>query len=320
VNNSDRTRRCTRPPTASAFARASLQPSLPAAGELGRCAAAPTWIHGIKVLWSLIRGGLKRYLVASSTRSLILTGSGAAFWAAGGAAFRLVQYSSTTRRCTRPLAASDVSATAGTRGGKRRVSLVVVPPRLRDTNRVWSTPVAGTCPPSMRVLASAFLWLMRFCSGAALWVSGGAAFWLGCGFWLPAVKVFRLCSKYFGRAASGGQNIPTAAQQGAAPDRLQPALVPRFGFRRRVSLVVVPRACLAARTKLGLACCSGASFGLLPLMLFSSTPKFLVGSGRSRSARAGRSTTRRCIRPPAASAISSVSARFLSCCGWAGGG
>ena len=30
-----------------------------------------------------------------------------------------------------------------------------------------------------------------------------------------------------------------AAQQGAAPDRLQPALVPRFGFRRRVSLVVL---------------------------------------------------------------------------------
>ena len=39
VANSSTTRRCTRPPTASAFARASLQPTLPAAGELGRCAA-----------------------------------------------------------------------------------------------------------------------------------------------------------------------------------------------------------------------------------------------------------------------------------------
>jgi hypothetical protein len=27
----------------------------------------------------------------------------------------------------------------------------------------------------------------------------------------------------------------TATEQGAAPDRLQPALVPRFGFRRPVS-------------------------------------------------------------------------------------
>ena len=33
--------------------------------------------------------------------------------------------------------------------------------------------------------------------------------------------------------------ILTAAEQGAAPDRLQPALVPRFGFQRRVSLVVM---------------------------------------------------------------------------------
>ncbi len=33
------TRRCTRPPTASAFARSSLQPTLPAAGELGRSVA-----------------------------------------------------------------------------------------------------------------------------------------------------------------------------------------------------------------------------------------------------------------------------------------
>ena len=44
----------------------------------------------------------------------------------------------------------------------------------------------------------------------------------------------------------GSSTSPTAAQQGAAPDRLQPALpslVPRFGrsgLRRRVSLVVLP--------------------------------------------------------------------------------
>ena len=36
---------------------------------------------------------------------------------------------------------------------------------------------------------------------------------------------------------SSGDSTP--AQQGAAPDRLQPTLVPRFGFWRRVSLVVV---------------------------------------------------------------------------------
>jgi hypothetical protein len=40
----------------------------------------------------------------------------------------------------------------------------------------------------------------------------------------------------------GGSKL-TATEQGAAPDRLQPTLVPRSGFRRRVSLVVVlPRA------------------------------------------------------------------------------
>ena len=32
----------------------------------------------------------------------------------------------------------------------------------------------------------------------------------------------------------------TSIQQGAAPDRLQPTLVPRFGFQRRVSSVVLP--------------------------------------------------------------------------------
>ncbi len=38
--NSRRTRRCTRPPTALRFARASLHFGLPAAGELSRCAVA----------------------------------------------------------------------------------------------------------------------------------------------------------------------------------------------------------------------------------------------------------------------------------------
>ena len=42
----------------------------------------------------------------------------------------------------------------------------------------------------------------------------------------------------FCQSQNGKCNIPTAGQQGAAPDRLQPALVPRSGFRRRVSLVV----------------------------------------------------------------------------------
>ena len=53
----------------------------------------------------------------------------------------------------------------------------------------------------------------------------------------------RLCSKVSGRVRlCGNSNALTPAQQGAAPDRLQPcvSLVPRFtsGFRQRVSLVV----------------------------------------------------------------------------------
>jgi len=41
-------------------------------------------------------------------------------------------------------------------------------------------------------------------------------------------------------AQVANQTSQQAAQQGAAPDRLQPTLVPRSGFRRRVSLVVLP--------------------------------------------------------------------------------
>ena len=46
-------------------------------------------------------------------------------------------------------------------------------------------------------------------------------------------------AKGFGSSKRGNCNVLTATQQGAAPDRLQPALVPRSGFRRRVSLVVL---------------------------------------------------------------------------------
>ncbi len=87
----------------------------------------------------------------------------------------------------------------------------------------------------MRVLASALLSAKRAGSGAALWVSGRAAlllwrsFWVSVGaalllvrgFWFSAVDTFRLGSKYFGGAAGGNSNAITAAQQGAAPDRLQ---------------------------------------------------------------------------------------------------
>ena len=46
-STSSPTRRCTRPPTALRFARASLHFGLPAAGELSRCAAALTrWKSG----------------------------------------------------------------------------------------------------------------------------------------------------------------------------------------------------------------------------------------------------------------------------------
>lgn len=45
-------------------------------------------------------------------------------------------------------------------------------------------------------------------------------------------------------------NVSTSTQQGAAPDRLQPSLVPRSGFRRRVSLVVLlPRAAWSRAVK-----------------------------------------------------------------------
>ncbi len=63
----------------------------------------------------------------------------------------------------------------------------------------------------------------------------GAAFRLWCGFWFSVVDMFLLSrrfwvsaadrlwlfSKYFGGAAGGNSNASTAAQQGAAPDRLQ---------------------------------------------------------------------------------------------------
>ena len=113
--------------------------------------------------------------------------------------------------------------------------MVVVLPRSRDGNRVWSTPVADIWSRWMRVLASGLLWLMRFCSSAAFWVSGGAASVFSCSFWFVGRAAFRLwrrfwfsvagrlrlVSKYFGGAAGGGSNVPTAPQQGAAPDRLQ---------------------------------------------------------------------------------------------------
>ncbi len=87
----------------------------------------------------------------------------------------------------------------------------------------------------MRVLASALLSPKAAGSGAAFWVSGGAAFLLVCrfwflggaaflfsrGFWASAAGRFRLISKYFVGAAGGSCNVITAAQQGAAPDRLQ---------------------------------------------------------------------------------------------------
>ena len=93
----------------------------------------------------------------------------------------------------------------------------------------------------MRVLASAFLRLMHFCSGAAFWVSGGAAFRFGCGFWFSADDTFRLWSKYFGGAAAA---IPThQLQHNKALHPTAYSFVPSaraslrsLRFRRRVSL------------------------------------------------------------------------------------
>ena len=87
----------------------------------------------------------------------------------------------------------------------------------------------------------------RFWRGlAAFGFLVGAVFRLWRRFWVSAADRFLLGLKLVGGAAGSGSNSSTAAQQGAAPDRLQPcvSLVPRFtsGFRRRVSLVVVPRA------------------------------------------------------------------------------
>jgi len=46
--NRSRTRRCTRPPTALRSARSSLYFGLPAAGELGRCAARDNFVACLK--------------------------------------------------------------------------------------------------------------------------------------------------------------------------------------------------------------------------------------------------------------------------------
>ncbi len=73
----------------------------------------------------------------------------------------------------------------------------------------------------MRVLVSALLSLKVSGSGAALWVSGRAAFLLWCSFWFSAADTLLRGSKYFVGAAGGGCNVTTAAQQGDAPDHLQ---------------------------------------------------------------------------------------------------
>ena len=118
---------------------------------------------------------------------------------------------------------------------RRRVSLVVVLLRLRDGNRVWSTPVVDMLLRCLRVLVSVFLRLKVFCSRAALWAFGRAAFLLPRGFWLSAAEAFRLCSKCLQGAAGGGSNVITAAQQGAAPDRLQLRLCARASLQAYAS-------------------------------------------------------------------------------------
>ncbi len=55
---------------------------------------------------------------------------------------------------------------------RRRVSLVVVWQRAALCScALLSTPVADTWLRVLQVLASVFLWLMRFCSRATFWVS-----------------------------------------------------------------------------------------------------------------------------------------------------
>ncbi|MEJ7698861.1 MAG: hypothetical protein WKF71_04330 [Pyrinomonadaceae bacterium] len=177
----------------------------------------------------------------------------------------------------------------------------------------------------MRVLASALLALEVSGSGAAFWASRRAAFLLLCGFWLSAADTLRLCSKYFGRAAGGGQNVPTAAQQGAAPDRLQLrlSLVPRYSlrFRRRVSLVVGLQrllflVCKAFGLLAAIFWAVFADFGVGDVLLsaflagfsitfwFSGAPAFqhrrgFLGFGSRRFVQCR--PTRRCTRPPTAS-------------------
>ena len=137
--------------------------------------------------------------------------------------------SSTTNHCTRPPTFRSFLTSL-----RQRVSLSLCCCACLSL-REGSTPVADIGFRSMRVLASALLRLQRAGSGAAFWVSVRAAFllfggfWLlrgaalslWCSFWVSAADMFLLVSKYFGRAASGGANVPTAAQQGAASDRLQ---------------------------------------------------------------------------------------------------
>ena len=75
----------------------------------------------------------------------------------------------------------------------------------------------------------------RFGSGAAFGFLRGAAWSLWRDFWFSGGNTFRLWRGSFGGAAGGARKSITATQQGAAPDRLQPALwsqapvAPAFG-------------------------------------------------------------------------------------------
>ena len=135
--------------------------------------------------------------------------------------------------------------------GRRRVSLVVGPPRLL------------LCV--LDVLKCGFDAFLLWCGLAAFGFVVGAVLRLWRRFWFSGGDTFRLWSKLAGGAAGGGSNLSTAAQQGAAPDRRQ------FGSFYSVSaLLLVGRdwaaagelsRCVAARGLDG----SAVVFGLFAL-------------------------------------------------------
>ena len=109
-----------------------------------------------------------------------------------------------------------------------------------------STRVGAFVAESFRLWRGALVFGSRsFASLVQLLVLAAGAFLLICGFWSSASDAFRLWRNAVGGAAGGGCNVPTAPQQGAAPDRRQ------FGSFCKVSALLQVGRNWAAAGELG---------------------------------------------------------------------